>query len=649
MVKRIPKELRGNVCLLLGSRDAESVARAGNIAKRGGADTVPVKTKDGYELYPIKRWGQYDVWETLLRSGSGPSEMLCLPGYMSDNNELASVYREATGECIWSASEKKVTDSCGARFGCWVCQRGGGTDKSMETMLYEVDDEGNKTVVERYAYMVNLNKIQRFLAVKQWDWNLRHPIGRTIYAGGFIKITPDVFAPSFLERLLHVCCSADYVEQMRADNLKLKLLFGEVENNAYNRRMSKPQFRIVSPAQLIHICFLWGFHQFNSRPFRAIEIYRSVWEDGILDLLEGEDLETPVPKTPQPPSMWLDLGAEEWSESSLTDGICDPMASMAYFDGQDSELAATTVNTFEGPRKVVAMATSQELEIDQDAANWLIWQEYPRFIEDIEAGFINNTAATTYLLRMGVVSLSPGAIARMHNMAQRGQKLAAMGLTGDQSLFELFCRQDLGLVAEKTYFERLSAQLLRKYQKAVRLWTIGFLIELHRFNATDLAHELDLMVEEERKAARSKTISGLANALECKITTILSIRAEWILHPDTQWLGKPLLRRFRRSVHDTLSSLSLLDAQDVRLHLDVLLEQLQWRVLTGEGLSYSTVLADAIVGSQAEVNRMITVYRRMLAKSVLFHGSSANKATKRRNKQSATYVLPGQIELAIAV
>ena len=91
------------------------------------------------------------------------------------------------------------------------------------------------------------------------------------------------------------------------------LLLGEVEDNAYNRRMSKPQFRIVSPAQLIHICFLWGFHQFNSRPFRAIEIYRSVWEDEILDLLESEDLETPVPKIPQPPSMWLDLGAEEWS------------------------------------------------------------------------------------------------------------------------------------------------------------------------------------------------------------------------------------------------------------------------------------------------------------------------------------------------
>ena len=248
--------------------------------------------------------------------------------------------------------------------------------------------------------------------------------------------------------------------------------------------------------------------------------------------------------------MWLDLGAEEWSESSLTDGICDPLATMTYFDGQDSELAATTVNTFEGPRKVVSMATSQELEIDQDAANWVIWQEYPRFIEDIEAGFINNTAATTYLLRMGVVSLSPGAIARMHNMAQRGQKLAAMSLTGDQSLFELFCRPDLGLVSEKTYFDRVSALLKRKYKKAVRLWTIGLLIELHRFNSTSLARELDAIVEKERKAQRSKTLIGLANSLESKITTILSIRAEWLIDPEAQRLGKPLLRRFRRSVND---------------------------------------------------------------------------------------------------
>lgn len=102
-------------------------------------------------------------------------------------------------------------------------------------------------------------------------------------------------------------------------------------------------------------------------------------------------------------------------------------------------------------------------------------------------------------------------------------------------------------------------------------------------------------------------------------------------------------------MNDSLRALNLQDAQDVRLHLDVLLEQLQVRVLTGNGLSYSDVLADASEVSPATVNRMIKVYRRMLAKSVLFHGTDESRAKKQRKKDKVPYVLPGQIELAIAV
>ena len=78
---------------------------------------------------------------------------------------------------------------------------------------------------EKYGYMAILNRLQRFIAKRRYAWEDRHPVGRTVYEGGYIKIQPDVYSPKFLERLLHICCSADYVEQQRADD---GLLGGDV-------------------------------------------------------------------------------------------------------------------------------------------------------------------------------------------------------------------------------------------------------------------------------------------------------------------------------------------------------------------------------------------------------------------------------------
>ncbi|EAS8074402.1 phosphoadenosine phosphosulfate reductase, partial [Salmonella enterica] len=83
------KRLKGRVCLMLGSRDAESSTRAGNIAKKKGrADTV-VKKRDGGELYPVKNWLATDVWEFLLSCGTG--SQYPLPSYLENNNETAEM------------------------------------------------------------------------------------------------------------------------------------------------------------------------------------------------------------------------------------------------------------------------------------------------------------------------------------------------------------------------------------------------------------------------------------------------------------------------------------------------------------------------------------------------------------------------------
>lgn len=52
MIKLMPKEMREKVCLVLGSRDAEGVTRAGNIAKRGGRPQLRSKQVQGGSYTP---------------------------------------------------------------------------------------------------------------------------------------------------------------------------------------------------------------------------------------------------------------------------------------------------------------------------------------------------------------------------------------------------------------------------------------------------------------------------------------------------------------------------------------------------------------------------------------------------------------------
>ncbi|NMU18717.1 phosphoadenosine phosphosulfate reductase, partial [Vibrio parahaemolyticus] len=110
-MRELPKEVRQKVCLLLGSRDAESTIRAANIAKQRGSSDRVIKTKDGGELYVVKNWLASDVWEFLLSAGMGSAYPL--PSYLESNVTTAELYKAATGECVWSATEKKASDACG--------------------------------------------------------------------------------------------------------------------------------------------------------------------------------------------------------------------------------------------------------------------------------------------------------------------------------------------------------------------------------------------------------------------------------------------------------------------------------------------------------------------------------------------------------
>ena len=150
----------GEVILLLGTRKAESVARAKSMAKheakRLRSKLSPNASLPNSQIYsPVEDWTNDDVWLFLMQY-ENPW------GY--NNKDLLTMYQGATqdGECPLVVDTK--TPSCGdSRFGCWVCTMVS-EDRSMRAMI---QNDGEK------HWMLPLLKFRDRLAVKndkgKWD------------------------------------------------------------------------------------------------------------------------------------------------------------------------------------------------------------------------------------------------------------------------------------------------------------------------------------------------------------------------------------------------------------------------------------------------------------------------------------------------
>ncbi len=127
----------GEAILVLGTRKAESQARARNMAqheKRAVRDRLsPNANLRNCLIYtPIEDWTNDDVWTFLMQS---PNPW----GY--DNKDLLTMYRGASpdGECPLVVDS--TTPSCGSsRFGCWVCTLVD-EDKSMAAMVQNDEEK----------------------------------------------------------------------------------------------------------------------------------------------------------------------------------------------------------------------------------------------------------------------------------------------------------------------------------------------------------------------------------------------------------------------------------------------------------------------------------------------------------------------------
>ena len=127
----------GEAILVLGTRKAESSARAGLMKKyeeNRKRDLLSAHTSltNAYVFAPIADWANDDVWIFLMQH-ENPW------GY--DNNQLLNMYRGATEDNECPLVSDKSTPSCGdSRFGCWVCTMVE-QDKSMAAMIKNDDEK----------------------------------------------------------------------------------------------------------------------------------------------------------------------------------------------------------------------------------------------------------------------------------------------------------------------------------------------------------------------------------------------------------------------------------------------------------------------------------------------------------------------------
>ena len=127
----------GEVILVLGTRKAESVQRAANMAKhrenrlRDRLNTNPNRP-NSLIYVPIEDWRTDEVW---LYLNQWPNPW----GY--SNKDLFAMYRGASADSECPLVIDTSTPSCGSsRFGCWVCTMVN-KDKSMEAMIQNDEEK----------------------------------------------------------------------------------------------------------------------------------------------------------------------------------------------------------------------------------------------------------------------------------------------------------------------------------------------------------------------------------------------------------------------------------------------------------------------------------------------------------------------------
>lgn len=384
--KRALKELEasGEPVVMTGTRYEESASRAARMKDRGELDTQvweePVRNKAGslvrveLRMSPIAHWGQDDVWVYLSELLSGERASY------TDAADIWEAYKDGgNSSCavVGDDALKASAKACGARFGCSLCAAVG-RDKSLEAML-EADP--------KYAYMLPLNKLQRFIVDTQYDMSRRLWVGRTIDDEGFIAIAPDAYGPEMQEEMLRYALTIDRDEKREAARLGIE-----------------PRFELVSTQQLVAIDAIWSMQGYHKRPFAAVAIWDKIYNQGASfypPKIDATKFDKVVPKP-----MWLYVGADYESDPGFDQMYTGTRSMLMDLTGaSDTFGCATNVDLGNG-NMGLDFGGSKLFTVDAEGAEeFLAWEVVDGRIHERYAKF-SPGAGYQHYLTLGTISTS---------------------------------------------------------------------------------------------------------------------------------------------------------------------------------------------------------------------------------------------------
>lgn len=429
----------GNPCVLVGTRYEESASRAARMRERQETDIEiwqqEVRDKAGHitrienRMSPVAFWDDEDIWVYISQMKHGG-----VASY-TDGQEVWDAYADGGGgggcAVVGDESMKSSAKACGVRFGCGLCTAVG-RDKSLESMI-EAD--------EKYGFMRNLNRLQRFLVDTQNHWNLRQWLGRSIDKEGFIAIEPDTYSPEMASFLLACCLTIDLEERVAAANLGIE-----------------PRFQLVSNQQLLAIDAVWSLQAYQARPFSAIKIWDQVINQG--RRFYPPDVEGKRRADPRPERRYLWVGNyADTHEDSLPEfgGLIDPIAIAAgvgerrdqavervrleikdrrdrgekvtirmeesmYASAVAEAGGCVGVRQLDDGRLVMDMRSADMFEVDAEAAELFLAFEASRVLEEYHRDDRQApTRAYLYYAQAGIIATTPQHLSTVDEMMRRSR------------------------------------------------------------------------------------------------------------------------------------------------------------------------------------------------------------------------------------
>lgn len=366
-----------------GSREDESVIRAANLAKRGESATEIVETGLGFSQAIIKDWTLDHVWGLFNACYFGE-----IPSY-SERLVLMKKHYAAgnSGTCdLFAQNGTSVNKACGARFGCALCAMNK-DDKSLEAQIV--------TEPETYGFMKPLNDLRKFMMDTLWDHNNRSKVGRQM-KDGFIKVGTNQYSVEYRMQLLR------YVLSFQQD--------------LYDMHGYHP-ISLIDYEQLIVIQYHWARE--GGEPFAGMAL--RIWNEIVIEGQRYEIPETTYCEQEETPTYrYFDLmdfmnQVDRNEVVGLDDETLDNVhRRRAKYFTRKGEL-----------QRVFHYEEAKTFEVD--IANWkagsFIESWFPAMLEE---GHFENKCPTVILkalIESGVVKITKGSIARLHEDAKRSQAL----------------------------------------------------------------------------------------------------------------------------------------------------------------------------------------------------------------------------------